>query len=297
VEYLIDKVTRFEHYFPKSSTDYLKENHYRLYLIKNRIKYFVYRAYPPKHLIDYSKVATDSIPIMIINYNRCETLMQMVDWLRSLNDKVSIIIADNASSYPPLLEYYAQLDLPNVQVIRFEENHGLSKLIELSQTLKDFKYYVLTDPDLIPYKNTSPDILNRMMEMMDKYRDINHIGASLEINDIPDHYPLKEAVVKWEERFWKVSREPGVYEAFVDTTFGMYRSNSQVTRLYPALRLGNPYTLKHVDWYLDPVNISPETQFNMNKKSGLNSWMNRLEATVPEIGFRCKQCPDDEKDV
>ncbi len=235
---------------------------------------------PPRHLIDYTKIADGSIPILIINYNRLDTLKVMVKWLQSLNNKVSIIIADNASCYPPIHDYYDQLDEPNVQVIRFKENHGLSKLIALSQTLKQYKYYVITDPDLVPYENTNPDMLQRMMVMLDKYKDINHIGASLEYKDLPNHYPLKKAVVAWEERFWKVSREEGVYEAFVDTTFGMYRSNSVVMKLYPALRLGNPYTLKHVDWYIDPSNLCAETKHRIATKSGLNSWMNRLDAAV-----------------
>lgn len=283
MEYLIDKVKRFEHFFPKSSTDYLKENHYRLYLIKNRLKYYFYRALPPKHLVNFDKVATDSIPILIINYNRFGALMKMVNWLRKLDSKVSIIIADNASTYPPLLKYYEELDHPNVQVIRFKQNHGLSKLIPLGQMFKDFKYHVVTDPDLIPYDNTSSGILQRMIDMLEKYKDINHIGASLEYRDIPNFYPLRDVVVEWEERFWKVSREDGVYEAFVDTTFAMYRSSSQVMSLYPALRLGQPYTLKHVDWYMDPKQMCPETKFNMDNKSGLNSWMNRLEQTITDV--------------
>jgi len=283
VEYLIDKVTRFEHYFPKSSTSYLKENHYRLYLLKNKIKHHVFRAFPPRHLIDFDKVAKDSVPILIINYNRYETLRQMVDWLLSLNQEVSIIIIDNASDFQPLLKYYDQLDIPNVQVVRFPENHGLSKLIAMSQTLKGFKYYVVTDPDLVPYENTCPDMLQRMMDTLDKYEDINHVGASLEIKDIPDHYPLKKAVLKWETQWWNVEREPGEYEAFVDTTFGMYRSNSEVMKLYPALRLGNPYTLKHVDWYLDPSHIDKEARHGINTRSSLSSWMTRLHNTLPDI--------------
>jgi len=283
VEYLIDKVTRFEHYFPKSSTNYLKENHYRLYLIKNKIKHYLYRTFPPSHLIDFDKVAKESIPILIINYNRHETLRQMVDWLLSLNQEVSIIILDNASDFEPLLQYYDQLDIPNVQVVHFPENYGLKKLIAMSQTLKGFKYYVVTDPDLVPYDNTNPDILKRMMDTLDKYKDINHVGASLEIKDIPDHYPLKEAVLKWETQWWKVNREPGVYEAFVDTTFGMYRSDSEVMKLYPALRLGHPYTLKHVDWYLDPRFIDTEDRHGLKTKTGLSSWMTRLSNTLPEL--------------
>jgi len=279
----MDKVTRFEHYFPKSSTNYLKEKHYRLYLLKNFVKHHFYRMLPPRQLIQYDKIVDGSLPIIIVNYNRYDTLMPLVEWLMGLDTKVSIIIVDNASSYQPLLDFYDTLDFPNLQVLRFEENHGLNKLIAISQTMKAYDYYVVTDADLIPYADTRSDILERMKEMLVKYDDINHIGASLEIKDIPDHYPLKEGVLKWEGQFWKIKREDGVFEAFVDTTFGMYRSKSQVMKLYPALRLGNPYTLKHVDWYIDPNAITAETKYTLKTMSSVSTWMTRLKANILDL--------------
>lgn len=283
MEYLMDKVTRFEHYFPKSSTNYLKERHYRLYLLKNMVKHYYYRAIPPKHLIQYDKIIDGSIPIIIVNYNRYNTLVPLIDWLMNLDSTVSIIIVDNASTYQPLLDFYDVLDLPNLQVLRFDENHGLNKLIAISQTMQTYDYYVVTDADLIPYSDTGSDILERMKKMLLKYKDINHIGASLEVKDIPDHYPLRDAVLKWEGQFWKIKREEEVFEAFVDTTFGMYRSESQVMKLYPALRLGKPYTLKHVDWYIDPGAINDETKFTLETMSTVSTWMTRLKANILDM--------------
>ncbi len=237
----------------------------------------------PKHLIQYDKIIDGSIPVIIINYNRCQTLMQMVDWLLNLDDAVSIIIIDNASAYPPLLQYYDTLDLPNVQVKRFTKNHCLNKVIAISQTMQQFDYYVITDADLIPYQNTKGDILTRMKSMLEKYKEINHIGASLAIDDLPEHYPLKNAVQKWEGQFWNCSREQGVYEAFVDTTFGMYRSNSYAMELYPALRLGKNYSLKHVDRYVDPLNLSEENKFNIKTSTGVSTWNTRLKNAIPGL--------------
>lgn len=248
VEYLLSKIVRFEHIFPKSSTSYLKENHYRTYLMANRVKHYFYRLNPPTGIINYDKIIDNTIPVIIINYNRCQTLIQMVDWLLHLDEAVSIIILDNASTYPPLLKYYDSIDLPNVQIKRFKKNHKLNKMIAISQTMQRYDYYVVTDADLIPYADTKGNILGRMKAMLEKYKDINHIGASLSIEDIPDHYPLKNAVRKWEGQFWTHPREENVYEAFVDTTFAMYRGDSYLMELYPALRLGKNYSLKHVDW-------------------------------------------------
>ena len=283
MKYLLNKLVRFEHVFPKSSTNYWKENHYRTYLLVKRLQHYFYRMLPPKHLINYDKIIDKSIPVLIVNYNRCQSLMQLVEWLLHLDDVVSIIILDNASTYPPLLQYYDSLDLPNVQVIRFQKNHKLKKLIAISQTMQQYDYYVVTDADLIPYSDTKNDILSRMKEMLDKYKDINHIGASLSIEDIPDHYPLKNVVQKWEEQFWEQPIEKGVFEACVDTTFGMYRSNSFIMELYPALRLGKNYTLKHVDWYMDPSNLCDESQYNMAKTTSISTWNTRLKNCIPGL--------------
>ena len=283
VEYLLNKIVRFEHIFPKSSTNYWKENHYRTYTLANRLKHYFYRMSPPTHLINYDKIIDNSIPVIIVNYNRCQTLMQMVDWLLQLDDAVSIIILDNASTYPPLLEYYDSLDYPNVQVKRFTKNHKLDKMIAISQTMQQYEYYVVTDADLIPYSDTKGNILSRMKVMLAKHKDINHVGASLMINDIPDYYPLKHAVQKWEGQFWTHSREENVFEAFVDTTFAMYRNNSYLMELYPALRLGKNYSLKHVDWYVDLSNLSHENKYNMAAATDVSTWNTRLKNSIPSL--------------
>ena len=283
VEYLLSKIVRFEHIFPKSSTSYWKENHYRTYRLANRLKHHFYRVMPPKNIINYDKVINNSIPVLIVNSNRCQTLMQMVDWLLQLDDAVSIIILDNASTYPPLLNYYDSLDYPNVQVKRFKKNHKLNKLTAISQTLQQYQYYVLTDADLVPYAETKINILGRMKMMLEKYQDVNHIGASLGIDDIPDHYPLKNAVQKWEGKFWTHPREEGVFEACVDTTFAMYRSNSYVMEFYPSLRLGKNYSLKHVDWYVDPSNLSHENEYNMAATTNVSTWNTRLKNCIPGL--------------
>jgi len=238
---------------------------------------------PPKHLIQYDKIIGNSIPVLIINYNRCQTLMQMVDWLQNLEDAVSIIIIDNASTYPPLLQYYDCINYPNVQVMRFEKNHRLKKMIAISQTMQQFDYYVITDSDLTPYHDTKGDILSRMKAMLEKYKDINHVGASLAIHDLPDHYPLKEAVESWESQFWDKPREEGVFDACVDTTFGMYRGDSYAMELYPALRLGKNYSLKHADWYLDPLNISAEGRHLMDVSTNVSTWNTRLKNALPGL--------------
>ena len=89
------------------------------------------------------------------------------------------------------------------------------------------------------------------------------MGASLEINDIPDFYPFKKEVVNWESKFW--SKEVGqYYVADVDTTFAAYdKTNSAGTahNIFNCLRTKRPYVLRHLPWYLDIKNLQEEEAY------------------------------------
>jgi len=88
--------------FFRTKRDFLWEIHRRIHRIE----------------IDHSKIPNGAMPIMINNFNRLELLKKQVNWLLTLKDPVAIIIVDNKSTLPPLLEYYEHLSHPNVQVIK-----------------------------------------------------------------------------------------------------------------------------------------------------------------------------------
>jgi len=225
---------------------------------------------------DYTKIASDSIPVLINNFNRLELLQKQIDWLLSLDDKVSIIIIDNLSTYPPLLEFYKNINLPNVQVVYLNFNSWRKGAEYLGEKkLKDFEKYIITDSDLLPFESTPKNLIGHISMLMDNYPDYNHIGVSLEINDLPDHNPMKEKIVKHESNFWPpkarlINEE--VIVAKIDTTFAMYRNSSKVLPTEPALRMVRPYTLKHVDWYLNPNHNTSEFQFYLDSCKSFATW-------------------------
>ena len=270
----------FTEVFPTSSFQYLKHNHYRLYNLYNRIRKIYYSLRRPHHLIDKSKLDSTDIPVVICNHNRLETLTALIEFLKSQSLSVSIIIIDNNSNYPQLLNYYDQLNDPKIQVIRFDINHGIRVILPVCQLLREFEYYVVSDADLIPFENTPNDLLSYLRDLLIKYPKVNHVGTSLEINDIPDHFPMKEKVVNWEQKFWKKEFETGVYDAHVDTTFAMYRKSSVVMDIYPSIRTGRPYTLKHFDWYIDPKNLSPEMQHYFATITPHSTWLTKMKEEV-----------------
>ena len=62
------------------------------------------------------------------------------------------------------------------------------------------------------------------------------------------------------------------YEAKIDTTFAMYRKSSKVLLTEPALRTTRPYTLKHIDWYLDPENHTEEFKYYLRSCKSFATW-------------------------
>jgi hypothetical protein len=224
--------------------------------------------------LDRAKLLPGSMPIFINNYNRLETLRAQLDWLRKVNDPASFIIVDNGSDYLPLLAFYDSLDLPNVQVVRLGYNSWRKGVAHLSKLLNGFEKFVLTDPDLLPYTSTPNDVVSHLSALLDRYPAFNHIGLSLEINDLPDN-ALRETVQRHEGQFWPPTTDllnEEVYVAAVDTTFAMYRRSSDVEALAPALRTARPYTLRHVDWYIQPSNVSEEYLHYLQSVSPVATW-------------------------
>jgi len=232
---------------------------------------------------DYSKISVDSIPILINNYNRLELLEQQVDWLLTLKGNPSILIVDNDSDYPPLLDYYQKINHPQVQVVYLKFNSWrLGATYLAKKLLKKFEKVVITDSDLLPYPQTPTNILPHLVNLMDKYPQYNHIGLSLEINDLPDDSPMKTKVIKHESQFWHPHTKclnDEVYIAGIDSTFAMYRQNSDILAISPALRTVRPYTLQHVDWYLAPDDYSEEYQYYLSSCKSFATWATQLKKT------------------
>lgn len=241
-------------------------------------RYFLWEIHTRIHKIepDYSKLPKDRMPILINNFNRLDLLKKQIDWLMNLEDKVSIIIVDNLSTYPPLLDFYKQLDHPFIQVVYLYFNSWRKGAEYLGKKkLSGFDKFVITDSDLLPYSSTPNNLIAHLSQLLDRYPNYNHIGTSLEINDLPDHNPLKSTIFNYESTFWPPMAKclnHEVYVAKIDTTFAMYRHSSTILLTEPALRTLRPYTLKHIDWYLDPKQYTSEFKYYLKSCKSFATW-------------------------
>lgn len=212
-----------------------------------------------------------TVPIIINNRNRLTYLRSLVDWLRQAG-YTNIVILDNDSAYPPLLEYYRSVD---ARVIFLEKNAGYMALWQ-TNVFQQFEkgYYVYSDADLVPDRFCPPDIVYQLYQVLKKYNTPEKCGPALRIDDLPDHYDRKSEVINnVEGRYWTRKIEHDLYDAPIDTTFALYRPfASGNAEECPAYRLGGKFVFRHMPWYENSSRLSPEAQFYKDHANESSSW-------------------------
>ena len=153
------------------------------------------------------------IPIIINNFNRLTSTRNMYEFLKNRNFS-NIVILDNASTYPPLLNWYRTLE--KTEVVNFEVNIGAHCLFD-SGYLKNnvtSEYLVYTDADLELNDRIRVDFLEIMKSFLLKY-DEKKIGLALKIDDVPVNCYRNciSGSIEWERQFWVNELEKDVYRA------------------------------------------------------------------------------------
>ena len=194
------------------------------------------------------------IPVYINNRNLLTSTRAMVDYLMGVPEAAPLIV-DNASTYPPLLEWYN--DGCPVPVVRSDKNGGPRGWQQ--SVLREHPYYVVTDPDL-DLSGVPADVLDLLRGALEAHPEIIKAGLSLETEGLP------EDALAWsvERKYW-ASRYPSderFWQADIDTTFAMYRTDPVWAGQYgPSLRADRPYTARHLPWYWTRENIGEEERF------------------------------------
>lgn len=216
-----------------------------------------------------SKFRGKKTPIIINNYNRLDYLKQLLKWLETHN-YTNIYIIDNASTYPPLLAFYKSCKYP---IFKLTANVGHTALWDTHIHLWfTNQYYVYTDPDIIPVAECPSDPLDYFMEVLNTYPEITKVGFGLKIDDIPDFYPRKSEVIKWESKFWNDPIDKDLYKAVIDTTFALYRPNTRYQQWETTLRTGGRYVARHLPWYEDLAHLSEEEVYFKKVTTKVSSW-------------------------
>ncbi len=224
-----------------------------------------------------------NVPIVINNFENLHTLKPMVDHL-TRKGYANIIVLDNRSTYPPLLEYYATSPCT---VVRLARNYGHLALYlcgELNHVLEG-GWYVYTDPDLDV--RTLPSDFVHVFANMHREHGLSadtKIGCALRIDDIPTSYQYARSVRAWEAQFWNAP-VPGaaapMFRANIDTTLALYPPGYRRHGM-KACRVAGPYTMRHLPWYYDLKQL-PENEiyYQFKKKRGTGHWSSHVPLPLP----------------
>ncbi|HET6277283.1 MAG TPA: glycosyltransferase family 2 protein [Candidatus Polarisedimenticolia bacterium] len=224
-----------------------------------------------------NRIDLDDVPVIIVSRDRVACLRELVGWLEGVGLR-NIIIVDMQSSYGPLVEYLR--NTPH-RVVRLSENIGPWAIWSNREFLAatEGRYYVVTDPDVVPAPGCPADAIGRFHELLQKYPAYAKAGFGLRIDDIPDCYKHKTAVLNWEKQFWTREIEPGVYDAPLDTTFALYRPSTSFA--LRALRTGPPYVARHLPWYQDLDALPEDEHYYMrHADTSGKAWHRELTAEM-----------------
>jgi hypothetical protein len=198
-------------------------------------------------------------PVFVPVRDRLTPLLELIEWLEAVGHD-GIWLVDNESSYAPMVDF---LEATPHHVVRCGRNlgHRSPWLSGAVQRQAHDRFFVVTDPDVVPDEHCPPDALTVFRSLLDRHPEIDKVGFGLRIDDLPPAYPLRDRVVEWEARFWTDEVEPGVFRADIDTTFALYRPLDRRHDEGRALRTGPPYVARHLPWYSDPASLTDEERY------------------------------------
>jgi len=216
-----------------------------------------------------------SIPIIINNFNRLDTLKKLINSLESRGYN-NIIILDNDSTYPPLLEYYKSI---KHEVVYLGQNVGYLALWKTDQYKRFEKsFYVYTDSDVVIDEQCPDNFMELFLNTLKQKPACLKVGFGIRIDDIPDYYKEKDSVIWWEKQYWTEKEGDYLYKARIDTTFALYRPYCKGgSSAHLVYRTGFPYVIQHLPWYQDTDHLTEEEQYYIDHTKKSTFWTGRLK--------------------
>jgi len=235
------------------------------------------------------------IPIFILTCDRLVSLKESIESYKILDTPYEIVIIDFNSTYKPTVEHLKQLEANGTKVYWKSAITHPNHLNNANTSIQDYfkshekSNYVVTDAD-IALDNVRSYALDVYSYLLKRFPAIKVVGPMLRINDIPDYYPLKQHILSGclghhrhfhSQKNCCVGYENSASEYFridyihapIDTTFGMRRSGTQWSRLQPGIRVKEPFAARHLDWYVDPNNLTADQEYYMkNASKKIVSW-------------------------
>ena len=169
-----------------------------------------------------------TVPLIINSFNICTYVRNMVDKFRGFGFR-NIIIIDNGSSYPVLMEYYKELQETGCALVLYYNNNFGPRYFHCSGIYKMLGPipHIYSDPDC-GLEFIADNFVTRLLELSVKYKCAK-VGCALTLptldNAKKDVASNLEEANSWEKQFWQKPLEDSIYEAIIDTTFHLFNPN------------------------------------------------------------------------
>lgn len=187
----------------------------------------------------------NNISVIINNRNLLTWPRAMVERIMKYEGVGRIIILDNDSTYPPLLEYYSTKPC---EIIYLHENlgHTAPWLSGVANNQKE--EYVVTDPDL-DLSDTPDDSLLFLKEKMNEH-NIQKIGFGLDWQSVNKNSRYYHHLQTYEKSRWEKAKEINnvFFGIDIDTTFALYHRELK-QHILGGVSTGHPYIARHMPWY------------------------------------------------
>lgn len=196
-----------------------------------------------------------TIYAFLVNRNRLTLPKKMADYIADCHNGVVPVFLDQASDYPPLLEYYEKT--PH-KVVRLKRNWGNCAVwyCGILDEMNLQGHFIVSDPDL-QIDHIPKDWLNELENALDTYKDRWKAGFGLMRDDLPDT-KIANLARGWQGYEWLHPVEGGrYYLASIDTTFCLCRTRKHD---FGGVRTGAPYLARHIPWYYTCLEDIPEDE-------------------------------------
>ena len=192
-----------------------------------------------------------------------------------------IIVIDNQSTYPPLLEWYEK----EFKFTLLKQNKNFGHLVYKHGPIQNLvgDLYILTDPDLL-FNPSLPDNFIEELINISNYFQSNKVGFALfidsdEIRDDVFYHGL--TIKSWESQFWvnklsySIKPELELFHADIDTTFCLINRR---LRNYPV-RVAGQYTCIHIPWLKGFQNSLIEGEYESYLQNNISTSWFRVSST------------------
>ena len=209
------------------------------------------------------------IPVIINNRNFLTWPKAMVERIKEYDGVGEIIIVDNDSRYPPLLEWYATNPC---RIERLDTNVGMGAPW-VSGVVKQLNGapYVLTDPDL-GLEETPDDTLLYLLDKLNTLQ-LDKVGLGLDWQIVEKKSPYYERLNLYEKSRWNNSPvKDDVYtEVQIDTTFALYNVDHY---FIGGGSTTFPYVARHYPWEfsIEEARNSEEFMYYMDSATSASSY-------------------------